>query len=259
MSGCGVGGSGSRIFRVYSDDPFQLCILRFEERLTHFEGDVRDLTVLQQAMDDFEPEIIFHLAAQSLVRRSYPEPTFTFETNAVGSLNALECIRQRPQMRVGVIITSDKCYHNKEWVWGYRENDLLGGNDPYSASKACAEIIFAAYARSYFHNAEDSWVATTRAGNVIGGGDSGAGPHRPRLHPGLVSEASQPGSLSSCYAALAACSGAFERILMAGCQIVARGRTGEGGILQLRTWGQSQPIGARIGLSYGWPLAGEPL
>jgi len=142
-----------------------------KERLTHFEGDVRDIASLARVIDAFEPEIIFHLAAQSLVRRSFAEPVLTFETNAMGTLNVLECMRQRPQMRVGVIITSDKCYRNQEWTWGYRENDVLGGHDPYSASKACAENIFTAYARSYFATGQGPWVATTRAGNVIGGGD----------------------------------------------------------------------------------------
>jgi CDP-glucose 4,6-dehydratase len=141
------------------------------DRLVHFDGDVRDSANLAGVIEAFEPEIIFHLAAQSLVRRSFAEPILTFETNALGTLNVLECMRQRPQVRVGVIITSDKCYRNQEWTWGYRENDVLGGHDPYSASKACAENIFTAYARSYFDAGQGPWVATTRAGNVIGGGD----------------------------------------------------------------------------------------
>ena len=151
--------------------PSNFEAIGLRERLGHFEADVRDLGNLSRAMEAFEPEMVFHLAAQSLVRRSYAEPLLTFETNALGTLNVLECMRQRPQMRVGVIITSDKCYRNQEWTWGYRENDILGGNDPYSASKACAEAIFTAYARSYFATGQGPWVATTRAGNVIGGGD----------------------------------------------------------------------------------------
>jgi len=151
--------------------PSNFEAIGLRERLGHFEADVRDLGNLSRAMEAFEPEMVFHLAAQSLVRRSYAEPLLTFETNALGTLNVLECMRQRPQMRVGVIITSDKCYRNQEWTWGYRENDILGGNDPYSASKACAEDIFTAYARSYFATGQGPWVATTRAGNVIGGGD----------------------------------------------------------------------------------------
>jgi CDP-glucose 4,6-dehydratase len=151
--------------------PSNFEAIGLRERLVHFDGDVRDIANLSRVMEVFEPEIIFHLAAQSLVRRSFGEPALTFETNAFGTLNVLECMRRCPPVRVGVIITSDKCYRNQEWTWGYRENDILGGSDPYSASKACAENIFTAYARSYFHTDQGPWVATTRAGNVIGGGD----------------------------------------------------------------------------------------
>ena len=151
--------------------PSNFEAIGLRERLAHFEGDVRDLGNLGRVMEAFKPEMVFHLAAQSLVRRSFAEPVLTFETNAVGTLNVLECLRRQSQARVGVIITSDKCYRNQEWTWGYRENDLLGGTDPYSASKACAENIFTAYTRSYFDAAEGPRVATTRAGNVIGGGD----------------------------------------------------------------------------------------
>ena len=151
--------------------PSNFAAIQLKERITDMAGDIRDLAVLQAAMEAFNPEIIFHLAAQSLVRRSFAEPVLTFETNALGTLNVLEGIRRRPQVRVGVIITSDKCYRNQEWTWGYRENDLLGGGDPYSASKACAENIFTAYARSYCQTDQGPWIATTRAGNVIGGGD----------------------------------------------------------------------------------------
>jgi CDP-glucose 4,6-dehydratase len=151
--------------------PSNFEAIGLRERLAHFEGDVRDLDNLNRVMEAFEPEMVFHLAAQSLVRRSFAEPVLTFETNAVGTLNVLECLRRQPRVRVGVIITSDKCYYNKEWTWGYRENDILGGTDPYSASKACAENIFTAYARSYFRHTQGPRVATTRAGNVIGGGD----------------------------------------------------------------------------------------
>ena len=151
--------------------PSNFAAIRLKERITDFVGDIRDLPVLQEAVAAFDPEIVFHLAAQSLVRRSFAEPVLTFETNALGTLNLLECLRLRPQVRVGVIITSDKCYRNQEWTWGYRENDLLGGSDPYSASKACAENIFTAYARSYCRTDQGPGIATTRAGNVIGGGD----------------------------------------------------------------------------------------
>jgi CDP-glucose 4,6-dehydratase len=140
-------------------------------RLAHFEGDVRDRCALSRVIEVFKPDMIFHLAAQSLVRLSYDDPILTFETNTLGTLNVLECLRQSAQPLVGVIITSDKCYHNQEWTWGYRENDVLGGDDPYSASKACAELIFRAYDRSYYQGGKGLRVATTRAGNVVGGGD----------------------------------------------------------------------------------------
>lgn len=145
--------------------------LRLEQSLHHVEGDVRDGGKLAATMREFQPEFVFHLAAQALVRRSYAEPQATFDTNVMGSVNLLEAVRQCDSVRSLVYITSDKCYENMEWVWGYRENDRLGGHDPYSASKAAAEIVFSAYARSFFSFRESLGVATTRAGNVIGGGD----------------------------------------------------------------------------------------
>jgi CDP-glucose 4,6-dehydratase len=141
-------------------------------RLSHYDGDVRDRARFAEVLDDFAPEIVFHLAAQALVRQSYADPVATFETNAMGTLNLLECARQRPGIRAIVLITSDKAYRNVEWVWGYRESDALGGDDPYSGSKACAELIAHSYVRSFFpSNGSLAAVATTRAGNVIGGGD----------------------------------------------------------------------------------------
>lgn len=132
-------------------------------------GDVRDGAALAEAVRRFAPDAVFHLAAQALVRRSYEDPRQTFESNAIGTLNVLEAVRRAPSVKALVLITSDKCYRNDEWVWGYRESDHLGGEDPYSASKACAEIIAHAYFASFFR--EGPRVATTRAGNVIGGGD----------------------------------------------------------------------------------------
>jgi CDP-glucose 4,6-dehydratase len=115
---------------------------------------------------------VFHLAAQPIVRRSYRDPVETFGTNVMGTVSVLEMVRSLPSVRAVVIVTSDKCYENREWLWGYRENEALGGRDPYSASKACAELVTAAYLRSYFGGADRSvGVATVRAGNVIGGGD----------------------------------------------------------------------------------------
>jgi CDP-glucose 4,6-dehydratase len=121
-------------------------------------------------MNKFRPDIVFHLAAQSLVRKSYENPVLTFETNSIGTLNLLDCLRDQPSVIATVLIASDKCYENVEWLWGYRENDRLGGKDPYSASKACAEVISRAYMESFFKEKGPS-IATTRAGNVIGGGD----------------------------------------------------------------------------------------
>jgi len=150
--------------------PANFEVLGLKEKLTHFTGDIRDRQVFIRVMQDFQPELVFHLAAQSLVRRSYAEPAETFETNALGTMNVLEALRLQESCRAAVIITSDKCYRNREWTWGYRENDLLGGDDPYSASKACAELISQAYFKSFFQ-APRPRVATARAGNVIGGGD----------------------------------------------------------------------------------------
>jgi CDP-glucose 4,6-dehydratase len=152
-------------------EPSNFEASKLRERLAHFDGDIRDRGALSKVIEAFKPEMIFHLAAQSLVRQSFADPILTFETNTLGTLNVLECLRQSAQPLVGIIITSDKCYHNQEWIWGYRENDVLGGDDPYSASKGCAELIFRAYDRSYFQGDKGLRVATTRAGNVVGGGD----------------------------------------------------------------------------------------
>lgn len=140
-------------------------------RIHDYRGDIRDRERLNEAFDDFRPEIVFHLAAQALVRRSYADPVRTFEVNALGPLNVLDSARHRPFVRTVVVITSDKCYRNVEWVWGYRETDALGGDDPYSASKAAAELVCHSYMRSYFTDDGLASVATARAGNVIGGGD----------------------------------------------------------------------------------------
>ena len=150
--------------------PSNFQTLDLEPQIKHITGDIRDRAVLQKAFDSFQPDIVFHLAAQALTRLSYDDPHLTLETNIMGTLNILECIRSQSSVQAAVIITSDKCYRNDEWVWGYRENDSLGGNDPYSASKATAEIICNSYMQSFFKNGHPA-VATARAGNVIGGGD----------------------------------------------------------------------------------------
>lgn len=138
-------------------------------------ADVRDLATLQQAVRDHAPDIVFHLAAQPLVRASYADPVGTYATNVMGTAHLLEAVRHTPGIRAVVVVTSDKCYDNREWVWGYRECDPLGGHDPYSSSKGAAELVTAAYRQSFFQSAAHAGagvaVATARAGNVIGGGD----------------------------------------------------------------------------------------
>ncbi|MBA3018804.1 CDP-glucose 4,6-dehydratase [Patescibacteria group bacterium] len=150
-------------------NPSNFEILGLKDKMQHIEGNICNRNQLLLSLREFQPDIVFHLAAQSLVRRSYNDPVTTFETNALGTLNVLECMRQCPSVQAGVIITSDKCYRNLDWTWGYRENDILGGKDPYSASKGCAELIIYSYINSFFQ--EGARVASARAGNVIGGGD----------------------------------------------------------------------------------------
>ncbi len=139
-------------------------------------GDIRDREKLYNVFKNFKPEIVFHLAAQPLVRLSYKEPLTTLETNIIGTANIFEACRQTSSVKAVINVTSDKCYENREWVWGYRENDPMGGYDPYSASKGCAELITTCYRNSYFNldkykKEHDLLLASCRAGNVIGGGD----------------------------------------------------------------------------------------
>lgn len=149
-------------------------------------GDVRDYAKLEASITEFEPQVVFHMAAQPLVRRSYADPVGTYGTNIMGTVHVMEAIRKTPSVRAVVCVTTDKCYQNREWVWPYRENDPLGGHDPYASSKACAEIVSAAYRSSFFpvDRMEQHHVglATARAGNVIGGGDWS----EDRLIPDLV-------------------------------------------------------------------------
>lgn len=149
-----------------------------------FYLDIRDSYSLTNLVDSIQPEIVFHLAAQPLVRRSYLDPIETYTTNIIGTVNLLEAIRLKStNTRAIVVVTTDKCYENKEWVWGYRETDSLGGHDPYSCSKAAAELVASSYARSFFGLESMPALATARAGNVIGGGDFAAD----RLLPDLIS------------------------------------------------------------------------
>ena len=144
-------------------------------RMCSIIGDVRDLACLQDAMQVAKPNIVIHMAAQPLVRYSYKGPVETYATNVMGTVHLLEAVRHTPSVRAVVNITTDKCYENREWAWGYRENEPMGGHDPYSSSKGCAELVTAAYRSSFFNSNAFAQhgvaVATVRAGNVIGGGD----------------------------------------------------------------------------------------
>ena len=171
--------SKGAIVRGYSLDPSTTPNLFTEARigsvLEDIRGDIRNATALNEALTTFAPEVVFHLAAQPLVRYSYDDPIGTFETNVIGTARLLDAVRRTPSVRAVGSVTTDKCYENKEWLWGYRETDPLGGYDPYSSSKACAEIVSAAFRQSYFPVDQIAHhhcgIATARAGNVIGGGD----------------------------------------------------------------------------------------
>jgi len=152
-------------------DPSLFAALDWEDRLDHSLGDVRDAAALAALITRLQPEVVFHLAAQPLVRRSYAEPVETFATNVLGTVHLLEAVRRQGGPCAVVVVTSDKCYEETEGLRERREEDPVGGRDPYSASKACAEIAAAAYARSFFQKNERLALATARAGNVIGGGD----------------------------------------------------------------------------------------
>jgi CDP-glucose 4,6-dehydratase len=169
---------GARVFGFALDpptDPNLFVEARVESLTKSFIGDIRDYKTLEKIVHDIEPEIIIHMAAQSLVRESYRDPVTTYSTNVMGTVNLLDICRKTDSVKVIVNITSDKCYENREWHWGYRENEPMGGYDPYSNSKGCSELVTSAFRNSYFnHNttqAHEAVVASARAGNVIGGGD----------------------------------------------------------------------------------------
>jgi len=159
----------------YSDEvptePSLFNELKLAEKITDLRGDIRDYKALKQVVENEKPDIIFHLAAHAIVRECLENPVEAFTTNSIGTVNLLDIIRFNESIQAAVFITSDKCYENVEWEYGYREDDQLGGKDPYSASKACAEIAFSAFYRTYFNSIEKAKLATARAGNVIGGGD----------------------------------------------------------------------------------------
>jgi CDP-glucose 4,6-dehydratase len=161
---------------------------RLRPRLArHYVGDIADFNAIGKAIEEFQPEIVFHLAAQAIVKVGYEHPRLTFQTNLCGMVNLLDAIRRSSSVKAAVLITSDKCYENEEQEHAYRESDRLGGHDPYSASKACAEIAFGAMCRSFFEDRKSARIATARAGNVVGGGDWAAS----RLVPDCVRAWSQ--------------------------------------------------------------------
>lgn len=157
-------------------EPSHFVAGRLGGRLTDIRGDIRDFTAVRRAVADHRPEIVFHLAAQAIVRRGFSDPRLTFDTNVMGTVNVLDAVRGSPGLLAVVCITSDKCYENVEWHWSYRETDRLGGHDPYSASKACAELAIAVFQNGRFQGRDQADgraapISSTRAGNVIGGGD----------------------------------------------------------------------------------------
>ena len=151
--------------------------------------DIRDQHAVNEIFEQFQPEIVFHLAAQPLVRESYVDPVATYGVNLMGTLNILEAIRKSSSIKSATLVTTDKCYKNNEWEWGYRENDPLGGHDPYSSSKACAEILIQSYQKSFFYDLKNSpGISSVRAGNVIGGGDFSPDRLIPDLYRAITSK-----------------------------------------------------------------------
>ena len=164
---------GAEVVGVSSYIPSQPSLfetLKLSDKIKDYRKDILGLCDLNDIVEEEKPSCLFHLAAQPIVRTSYEDPKLTFDTNLGGTINVLEMMRQAPCIQTGIFITSDKCYENVEWEYGYRENDRLGGKDPYSASKACAEIAIRSYYESFFKGTEQQ-IASVRAGNVIGGGD----------------------------------------------------------------------------------------
>lgn len=151
-------------------NPSLFKISEIENKMTSIIGDVRDYTSLEKVFSEFKPEIVIHLAAQPLVRESYDCPQYTYETNVMGTVNILECIRKNNCVKSFLNVTTDKVYQNNEWIWGYRECDPLDGYDPYSNSKSCSELITHSYKKSFFSD-QNVAISTARAGNVLGGGD----------------------------------------------------------------------------------------
>ena len=152
-------------------EPNLFSMAGVEDKMTSVIGDIRDLEALKKAFDEAKPEIVIHMAAQPIVRDSYKDPVYTYETNVMGTVNILECVRQSDTVRSFLNVTTDKVYKNNEWEWGYREDEPLDGYDPYSNSKSCSELVTHSYKSSFFDKEDSPAISTARAGNVIGGGD----------------------------------------------------------------------------------------
>lgn len=167
-------GAGAHVTGYALEPPtnpslFEMC--RIGERMNSIIGDVRDLEHLQKVFEEVQPEIVIHMAAQPLVRESYQNPVYTYDVNVMGTVNVLECVRQSKSVKSFLNVTTDKVYRNREWEWGYRENEELNGYDPYSNSKSCSELVTDSYKNSFFGEENSCAISTARAGNVIGGGD----------------------------------------------------------------------------------------
>lgn len=168
-------------------NPSLFELAKVSDGMTSVLGDIRSGELLFQAMSAASPEIVIHMAAQPLVRYSYQNPVETYDVNVMGTVHLLEAVRKTPSVRAVVNVTTDKCYENREWLWGYRESEAMGGYDPYSSSKACSELVSAAYRQSFFGRESGIYLATARAGNVIGGGDWASDRLIPDIVKGLLS------------------------------------------------------------------------
>lgn len=213
-------------------EPSMFEILHLGETIHHVDGDVRDFAHLKQVFDETKPEIVLHLAAQPIVRESYRDPVGTYAANVMGTVHVLECARQCESVRSLVNVTTDKVYENKEWEYGYRENDPLDGYDPYSNSKSCSELVTHSYKQSFFTDGRCA-VSTCRAGNVIGGGDFAADRIVPGLRACSGKERADHRAESAFDAPVPACVRAAVFVSDGGKGAV--GKCGAGGLLQRRT------------------------
>lgn len=166
-----MGAEVAGFSKYLPSEPCHYDVINLESHIKNYTGDIRNIDDITGVFNDFQPEVVFHLAAQSIVFTAYDDPKLTFDTNLGGTVNVLENLKNNDSIKAGIIITSDKCYENDGREEGYQEEDRLGGADPYSASKACAEVAFSSYFRSFFNKENTANIASARAGNVIGGGD----------------------------------------------------------------------------------------